>query len=418
MIIRRIWAHFLALTSMTNIEKAIEAIRNDELIIVTDDETRENEGDFICAGENVTGQMINIMAKYGRGLICTPISKEVAENIKLPLMVANNTDNHETAFTVSIDHVNTTTGISAYERAETIRNIVNPASKPEDFRRPGHVFPLIAKKGGVLERDGHTEATIDLMRLAGKKEVGLCCEIMAEDGHMMRGEGLVKLADKLGLVMTSVAEIQQYIRENKALDLEMTNPVKLPSDYGEFTALGFIDPENGKEHIALTKGDIKGENILTRIHSECLTGDVLGSKRCDCGNQLHKALKIIEENGAGILLYMRQEGRGIGLFNKLKAYELQEHGFDTVDANRKLGFPDDMRDYRVAAEILKKLGVKSVKLMTNNPDKVEQIKKYGVKVSERKPLEIKSNEIDRQYLKVKAVRMGHDLREFKEIKNA
>ena len=403
---------------MTNIEKAIEAIRNDELIIVTDDETRENEGDFICAGENVTGQMINIMAKYGRGLICTPISKEVADNIKLPLMVANNTDNHETAFTVSIDHVNTSTGISAYERAETIRNIVNPASKPEDFRRPGHVFPLIAKKGGVLERDGHTEATIDLMRLAGKKEVGLCCEIMAEDGHMMRGEGLVKLADKLGLVMTSVAEIQQYIRENRALDLEMTNPVKLPSDYGEFTALGFIDPENGKEHIALTKGDIKGENILTRIHSECLTGDVLGSKRCDCGNQLHKALKIIEENGAGILLYMRQEGRGIGLFNKLKAYELQEHGFDTVDANRKLGFPDDMRDYKVAAEILKKLGVKSVNLMTNNPDKVAQIEKYGVKVNERKPLEIKSNDIDRQYLKVKAVRMGHDLREFKEIKNA
>lgn len=403
---------------MTNIEKAIEAIRNDELIIVTDDETRENEGDFICAGENVTGQMINIMAKYGRGLICTPISRQVADNIKLPLMVANNTDNHETAFTVSIDHVNTSTGISAFERAETIRNIVNPASKPEDFRRPGHVFPLIAKKGGVLERDGHTEATVDLMRLAGKKEVGLCCEIMAEDGHMMKGEGLAKLADKLGLVMTSVAEIQQYIRENRALDLEMTNPVKLPSDYGEFTALGFIDPENGKEHIALTKGDIKGENILTRIHSECLTGDVLGSKRCDCGNQLHKALKIIEENGAGILLYMRQEGRGIGLFNKLKAYELQEHGFDTVDANRKLGFPDDMRDYRVAAEILKKLGVKSVKLMTNNPDKVEQIKKYGVKVSERKPLEIKSNEIDRQYLKVKAVRMGHDLREFKEIKNA
>lgn len=403
---------------MTNIEKAIEAIRNDELIIVTDDETRENEGDFICAGENVTGQMINIMAKYGRGLICTPISKEVADNIKLPLMVANNTDNHETAFTVSIDHVNTSTGISAFERAETIRNIVNPASKPEDFRRPGHVFPLIAKKGGVLERDGHTEATIDLMRLAGKKEVGLCCEIMAEDGHMMKGEGLVKLADKLGLVMTSVAEIQQYIRDNKALDLEMTNPVKLPSDYGEFTALGFIDPENGKEHIALTKGDIKVENILTRIHSECLTGDVLGSKRCDCGNQLHKALKIIEENGEGILLYMRQEGRGIGLFNKLKAYELQEHGFDTVDANRKLGFPDDMRDYRVAAEILKKLGVKSVKLMTNNPDKVEQIEKYGVKVKERKPLEIKSNDIDRQYLKVKAVRMGHDLREFKEIKNA
>lgn len=401
---------------MTNIEKAIEAIKNDELIIVTDDECRENEGDFICAGENVTGEMINIMAKYGRGLICTPIGEKVAKEMNLPLMVANNTDNHETAFTVSIDHVNTVTGISAFERAETIRNLVNPASRPADFRRPGHVFPLIAKKGGVLVRDGHTEATVDLMKLAGKKEVGLCCEIMAEDGHMMRGENLEKLADKLGLVMTSVEEIQNYIKAKKASDLEMTNPVKLPSDYGEFTAIGFIDPENGKEHIALTKGDIKGENILTRIHSECLTGDVLGSKRCDCGNQLHKALKTIEENGNGILLYMRQEGRGIGLFNKLKAYELQEHGFDTVDANRKLGFPDDMRDYKVAAEMLKKLGVKSVRLMTNNPDKVEQIEAYGIKVSERKPLEIKSNDIDRKYLKVKATRMGHQLREFKENK--
>lgn len=401
---------------MTNIEKAIEAIKNDELIIVTDNECRENEGDFICAGENVTGEMINIMAKYGRGLICTPIGEEVAKEMNLPLMVTNNTDNHETAFTVSIDHVNTVTGISAFERAETIRNLVNPASRPADFRRPGHVFPLIAKKGGVLVRDGHTEATVDLMKLAGKKEVGLCCEIMAEDGHMMRGEDLEKLADKLGLVMTSVEEIQNYIKAKKTSDLEMTNPVKLPSDYGEFTAIGFIDPENGKEHIALTKGDIKGENILTRIHSECLTGDVLGSKRCDCGNQLHKALKTIEENGNGILLYMRQEGRGIGLFNKLKAYELQEHGFDTVDANRKLGFPDDMRDYKVAAEMLKKLGVKSVRLMTNNPDKVEQIEAYGIKVSERKPLEIKSNKIDEYYLKTKANRMGHQLKEFKENK--
>jgi len=401
---------------MTNIEKAIEAITNDELIIVTDDESRENEGDFICAGENVTGQMINIMAKYGRGLICTPMSKEVADNINLPLMVTNNTDNHETAFTVSVDHVNTTTGISAFERAETIREMVNPTSKPADFRRPGHVFPLIAKDGGVLVRDGHTEATVDLMKLSGKKEIGLCCEIMAEDGHMMRGDDLVKLADKLRLVMTSVAEIQDYIRENKAPELEMTKPVKLPSDYGEFTAFGFIDPENGKEHIALTKGDIKGENILTRIHSECLTGDVLGSKRCDCGDQLHKALRKIEENGEGILLYMRQEGRGIGLFNKLKAYKLQEEGYDTVDANRELGFPDDMRDYRVACEILKKLGVKSVNLMTNNPDKVEQVEKYGLKVNERKALEIKSNDIDRNYLNVKAVRMGHKLGEFKENK--
>ena len=403
---------------MTNIERAIEAIRNNELIIVTDDESRENEGDFICAGENVTGEMVNIMAKYGRGLICTPMSEDVANNLDIPLMVVNNTDNHETAFTISVDHVNTSTGISAYERAETVRELVNPNSKPRDFRRPGHVFPLIAKKGGVLERDGHTEATVDLMKLAGKKEIGLCCEIMADDGHMMRGKDLVKLANKLGLVMTSVEEIQNYIKENKSFELEMTNPVKLPSDYGEFTAIGFIDPENGKEHIALTKGDISGENILTRIHSECLTGDVLGSKRCDCGNQLHKALKDIEKNGSGVLLYMRQEGRGIGLFNKLKAYELQENGFDTVDANRKLGFPDDMRDYKVAAEILKKLGVNSVRLMTNNPDKVDQVEKYGIKVSEREPIEIKSNEIDEYYLKTKVYRMGHKLNEFKEIKNA
>ncbi len=386
---------------MTNIEKAIEAIKNNELIIVTDDESRENEGDFICSGENVTGAMINIMAKYGRGLICTPMSEEVAQNLDIPLMVVNNTDNHETAFTVSVDHVNTTTGISAYERAETVRELVNPNSKPEDFRRPGHVFPLIAKKGGVVERDGHTEATVDLMKLAGKKEIGLCCEIMADDGHMMRGDDLVKLADKLGLVMTSVEEIQNFIKENKKSELEITNPVKLPSDYGEFTAIGFVDPKDGKEHIALTKGDISGENILTRIHSECLTGDVLGSKRCDCGNQLHKALRAIEKNGSGVLLYMRQEGRGIGLFNKLKAYELQENGFDTVDANRELGFPDDMRDYKVAAEILKKLGVKSVRLMTNNPDKVDQVEKYGIEVSEREPLEIKSNEIDEYYLKTK-----------------
>lgn len=346
------------------------------------------------------------------------MSKEVAENLNIPLMVTNNTDNHETAFTISVDHINTSTGISAFERAETVRELVNPNSKPRDFRRPGHVFPLIAKRGGVLERDGHTEATVDLMKLVGKKEIGLCCEIMADDGHMMRGDDLVKLANKLGLVMTSVEEIQNYIRENNSIDLEMTNPVRLPSDYGEFTAIGFIDPEDGKEHIALTKGDISGENILTRIHSECLTGDVLGSKRCDCGNQLHKALKDIEKNGSGVLLYMRQEGRGIGLFNKLKAYELQENGFDTVDANRKLGFPDDMRDYKVAAEILKKLGVNSVRLMTNNPDKVDQVEKYGIKVSEREPIEIKSNEIDEYYLKTKVYRMGHKLNEFKEIKNA
>ena len=403
---------------MNSVKEVIEALKNNEIVIVTDDESRENEGDMICAGENVTGEMVNIMAKYAKGLICTPISKKVAENLKLNPMVENNTDNHQTAFTVSIDHVNTTTGISAYERAETIRAMVDPSSKPEDFRRPGHVFPLIAKEGGVFERDGHTEATVDLMKLAGLKEVGLCCEIMADDGHMMRGAEIKKLAEKFGMKMTTVEKIQEYRRALQAVSLKKTNPVKLPSDYGTFTAYGFLDEKTGKEHIAITKGDIQTDNVLTRIHSECLTGDVLGSKRCDCGSQLHKALKRIEENGQGVLLYLRQEGRGIGLFNKLKAYELQEKGFDTVDANLELGFPEDMRDYRIAAEMLQQLGVKSVRLMTNNPDKINQVEKYGIKVEKREPIEIKSNSIDRNYLKIKATRMGHQLKEFKEIKNA
>ena len=403
---------------MDSVKEVIEALKRNEIVIVTDDESRENEGDFICPGENVTGQMVNIMASYGKGLICTPISKAVAESLNLHPMVENNTDNHETAFTVSIDHVDTTTGISAFERAKTIRELVNPKSKAEDFRRPGHVFPLIAKEGGVLVRDGHTEATVDLMRLAGLKEVGLCCEIMAEDGHMMRGDDLKKLAKELGMKMTTVEKIQEYRRSHEELGLKKTNPVKLPSDYGNFVAYGFLDEKTGKEHIAITKGDIKAKNVLTRIHSECLTGDVLGSKRCDCGSQLHKALKKIEENGQGVLLYLRQEGRGIGLFNKLKAYELQEQGYDTVDANIKLGFPEDMRDYKIAAEMLRKLGVESISLMTNNPDKINQIEKYGIRVEKREPLEIRSNNIDRTYLKIKAIRMGHELKEFKEIKNA
>lgn len=403
---------------MDSVKEVIEALKRNEIVIVTDDESRENEGDFICPGENVTGQMVNIMANYGKGLICTPISKAVAESLNLHPMVENNTDNHETAFTVSIDHVDTTTGISAFERAKTIRELVNPKSKAEDFRRPGHVFPLIAKEGGVLVRDGHTEATVDLMRLAGLKEVGLCCEIMAEDGHMMRGDDLKKLAKELGMKMTTVEKIQEYRRSHEELGLKKTNPVKLPSDYGNFVAYGFLDEKTGKEHIAITKGDIKAKNVLTRIHSECLTGDVLGSKRCDCGSQLHKALKKIEENGQGVLLYLRQEGRGIGLFNKLKAYELQEQGYDTVDANIKLGFPEDMRDYKIAAEMLRKLGVESISLMTNNPDKINQIEKYGIRVEKREPLEIRSNNIDRNYLKIKAIRMGHELKEFKEIKNA
>ncbi|OFJ67907.1 bifunctional 3,4-dihydroxy-2-butanone 4-phosphate synthase/GTP cyclohydrolase II [Anaerococcus sp. HMSC065G05] len=402
-------------------EEIIEALQNNEIIIVTDDENRENEADMICAGEKVTGEMINIMAKYARGLICTPIGKNIARQFDLEMMVKNNTDNHETAFTVSIDHVDTETGISAFERAQTIRALADNNTKASDFRRPGHVFPLIAKDRGVLVREGHTEATIDLMKIANLKEIGLCCEIMADDGHMLRGKAVVELAEKLGMKMTSVAEIKKYIKENK-LDfskneddfLEKTNIINLPTDHGKFKAISFYDKVEKKEHLALIKGKIDGENILTRIHSECLTGDVFSSNRCDCGNQLHKAMEMIDEKGEGIILYLRQEGRGIGLFNKIKAYHLQEEGYDTVDANIKLGFAPDLRNYKIACLMLKELGVKSIDLLTNNPDKIEQVEKYNIKVNKRVPIEIHSNHIDRIYLKTKADRMGHDLREFKE----
>lgn len=401
-------------------EEIIKALQNNEIIIVTDNEDRENEADMICAGENVTGEMINIMAKYARGLICTPIGKNIARQFDLEMMVKNNTDNHETAFTVSIDHIDTETGISAFERAETIRALANDKTKASDFRRPGHVFPLIAKDRGVLEREGHTEATIDLMKIANLKEIGLCCEIMADDGHMLRGKAVVELAKKLGMKMTSVSEIKKYIKENK-LDfskneenfLEKTNIINLPTDHGNFKAISFYDKIENKEHLALIKGDVKGENILTRIHSECLTGDVFSSNRCDCGNQLHKAMDMIDENGSGIILYLRQEGRGIGLFNKIKAYHLQEEGYDTVDANIKLGFAPDLRNYKIACLMLKELGVKSINLMTNNPDKIKQVEKYDINVNKRVPIEIHSNHIDRVYLKTKADRMGHDLKEFK-----
>ncbi|MDD7305891.1 MAG: GTP cyclohydrolase II [Peptoniphilaceae bacterium] len=395
-------------------EDIFEDLRNGKIILVSDDENRENEADMICAGENVTGENVNIMASFGKGLICTPMSDAFAKKFKLNQMVANNTDNHSTAFTVSIDHISTTTGISAFERAKTIRELCNDKSKPEDFRRPGHVFPLVARDGGVLTRQGHTEATVDLLTMAELKPVGLCCEIMDIDGHMMRGKKVEELAEKFGFKFTSVAAIKAY-KENHFKLIERTNAVNLPTDYGDFKAISFYDKVWDKEHLALIKGDIRGENVLTRIHSECLTGDVFASKRCDCGSQLHEAMRKIDENGRGVLLYMRQEGRGIGLFNKIKAYDLQDHGYDTVDANLELGFDPDQRDYKIAVEILKELGVKSLNLMTNNPDKIEQVEKYKLRVNKRIPIEIKSNGVDKKYLKTKVIRMRHQLREFKEV---
>lgn len=396
------------------IEEIFEDLRNGKIVLVTDDENRENEVDMICAGEFITGETLNIMASYGKGLICTPISEEVAKRFALNQMVTNNTDNHCTAFTVSIDHVSTTTGISAFERAKTIRELCNNDSRPEDFRRPGHVFPLVARNGGVLVRGGHTEATVDLMEMAGLMPVGLCCEVMAEDGHMLRGKAVEELAEKFDFKITSVAAIKTY-KEEKIRLIEKTNAVNLPTSHGVFKAISYYDKIHNKDHIALIKGDVRGENVLTRIHSECLTGDVFGSKRCDCGSQLHRALKNIEDNGRGVLLYMRQEGRGIGLFNKIKAYDLQDKGYDTVDANIELGFDPDLRDYKIAVEILKDLGIKSVDLMTNNPDKIEQVEKYDLKVSKRVPIEVPSNNVDELYLKTKVVRMRHELKEFKEI---
>lgn len=394
-------------------EDIFKDLRDGKIVLVTDDEDRENEVDMICAGETITGETVNIMASYGKGLICTPISEEISKRFGLHQMVEENTDNHCTAFTVTIDHVDTTTGISAYERAHTIRKLCDKSSKPEDFRRPGHVFPLVARKGGVLTRDGHTEATVDLMEMAGLTPVGLCCEVMAENGHMLRGKGVEDLAEKFGFKMTSVAEIRAYKKEKEKL-IEKTNVVNLPTDYGDFKAVSYYDKLSNKDHLALIKGDIKDENVLTRVHSECLTGDVFGSRRCDCGSQLHKALKNIEDNGSGVLLYMRQEGRGIGLFNKIKAYDLQDKGYDTVDANIELGFDPDLRDYKIAVEILKDLGIKSVNLMTNNPDKIDQLEKYDLVVNKRVPIEIPSNTTDKKYLETKVIKMNHDLKEFKE----
>lgn len=391
------------------IEEALQDLRDGKIIVVVDDENRENEGDVICAAEFATLENVNFMATHAKGLICMPMSDEYIRKLDLPQMVVNNTDNHCTAFTVSIDHVDTTTGISAYERGLTARKLVEDGAKPSDFRRPGHMFPLRAKEKGVLERDGHTEATVDLMRLAGLKEVGLCCEIMKEDGMMSRLDDLLAFTKEHNLKIVSIEQLIHYRKIHDEL-VKVECSAKLPTDSGTFELVGFDNQLDGKEHIAIVKGDVAGkENVLVRIHSECFTGDILGSYRCDCGSQLKKAMRTIEDKGEGIVLYLRQEGRGIGLINKIKAYKLQDSGLDTVDANLALGFGEDERDYAVAAQMLKALGVKSVVLMTNNPAKIEGLENYGMKVVKRAEIEIKPNEVNEKYLRTKFERMGHKL---------